>query len=444
MESNQSAQTAIRETVARADRRRRTRVAVCQLATQAPAAAGLALLTAAVGRLAGWPSVVALGLGAALVVAVALRTWLVARARPATDATAARIDTDAGLRGELRSAHWFADQPADDPWTGYHLEQAADHTSRVDWTTLYPPVRAGRSWVGTGALVAAALVTTLWVGPQRAPSAAELALADLAALGETLPPELQARLQQLLASMEGDELTAEELATLEELQALMDQLDPSLMDKIAQLAEEREIGSEGEQRQMDPDELADLVENSAAGMPEDVRWALEDLAARLANANAERETNPDNPSATSETGESALGSPQAETEQGAAQDAGMQLMRQAASEAGEGQMMMAGAGAMGGDSSAGEGGNSGQGSGDPEEFLSIAQALRQELIEAADDTLGENVENEDIRRKTEEASSELGFTRVAPATFDRSRAVGPPEVPDARRPLLFTYFIRRQ
>jgi hypothetical protein len=107
--------------------------------------------------------------------------------------------------------------------------------------------------------------------------------------------------------------------------------------------------------------------------------------------------------------------------------------------------MMAGAGAMGGDSSGGEGGNSGKGSGD-KEFQSIAQALRQELIEAARDmTQGQNVQTEDIRRKTEQGTSTLGFTRVAPpATFDRSRVVGPPPVPDARRPLLFNYFIRER
>jgi hypothetical protein len=190
-----------------------------------------------------------------------------------------------------------------------------------------------------------------------------------------------------------------------------------------------------------------MVENSSAGLPEDVRWALEDLAARLANSSAERETNPENQSASSESGEAGLGSEQAEAEQSsAASEGGMQMMRQAASEGGDSQMMMAGAGAMGGDSAGGEGGNSGTGAGEGE-FESIAQALRQELVEASQDVRGDNVqpdEQEEVRRKTEQGDSSLGFTRVAPATFDRSRAVGPPAVPDARRPLLFNYFIRRQ
>jgi hypothetical protein len=112
--------------------------------------------------------------------------------------------------------------------------------------------------------------------------------------------------------------------------------------------------------------------------------------------------------------------------------------------------MMAAVGAMGGDSSSGPGGNQGNNCGpgsDPaecaKEFASIAQALRKELIEASADMLGENVPTEDIRRKTEQGASALGFTRIAPpATAERSRAVSPPAVPDARRPLLFNYFIR--
>ena len=107
-------------------------------------------------------------------------------------------------------------------------------------------------------------------------------------------------------------------------------------------------------------------------------------------------------------------------------------------------MMMGGAGMMGGDSQAGAGGNSGQKTGQAD-VKSIAEALRRELVEAAADARGENVPIEDIRRKTEQGKSTLGFSRVVPlATFDHSRTTAPPAVPVARHPLLYNYFIRKQ
>jgi hypothetical protein len=52
---------------------------------------------------------------------------------------------------------------------------------------------------------------------------------------------------------------------------------------------------------------------------------------------------------------------------------------------------------------------------------------------------------EDIRRKTEQGRSSLGFSKVAPlATFDRSRTAAPPAVPVARHPLLYNYFTRKK
>jgi hypothetical protein len=69
--------------------------------------------------------------------------------------------------------------------------------------------------------------------------------------------------------------------------------------------------------------------------------------------------------------------------------------------------------------------------------------LRKELVEAAADTQGDNVNKEDIRRKTEQGKSSIAYTRVAPATYERSRADAPPPVPEARRPLVQRYFIRK-
>ena len=76
--------------------------------------------------------------------------------------------------------------------------------------------------------------------------------------------------------------------------------------------------------------------------------------------------------------------------------------------------------------------------------LLLAQALRKELVEAASDrSATTRAAKDDIRHKTEQSRSAMGFSKVAPTSFDRSHAEAPPIVPEARKPLLQTYFVRR-
>ena len=441
----------VRDAVRDADRRRRSRDGVRQLAQLAPICAGIALIAAAAGRLAGWPVSRSLLVLIALA-AVPTTIYLVRRrSRDTSDALAAQIDADAGLAGELRSAHWFESRDAGDEWTEFHLDQARRRIGDVRWAELYPSARAGRAWVTTAALTAAAIVVMVTVPRTQVPAIDPQLAAELAAVADQLPPDLQKRLDELLTAVKAGEPGAAEAseATLAELKDLLSKLDPELQKKLADLAQqlrEKDFknADEGDQRAgaEDPE--------SNAGMPEDLRWAAEDLAARLANAKLDRQTAEKNPSASSESGEKGAGSPQAENANAQQNQNGMQMMRQAASDPGASQLMMAAVGAMGGDSSSGPGKNQGNNCGPgsdpaqcPKEFASIAQALRKELIEASADMLGENIKTEDIRRKTEQGTSSLGFTRIAPpATLERSRAASPPAVPDARRPLLFNYFIR--
>jgi hypothetical protein len=373
------------------------------------------------------------------------------RAREISDPVALAIDTDASLNGELRSAHWFATNGGGDEWSAYHVEQAADRVGRVDWSALYPPVRAVKSWALSAVLAIAAMAIAVeipGIGPtfQGAAAGPEAELAARLA-GEEIPEELRKKIEEMLANMSAEQMDAKELeAKLANIKELMDQLDPAMQKKLAELLKKQPLGEDAQTKRRDLDEedraeRAERGENSQAGLPEDVRWGLEDLAARLASANLDRKTNENNPSASSETGEMGKGSQQAEMQAGGQQQ--MQLMREAAKEAGA-QMMAGGAGMMGGDSQAGAGGNSGQKSGQAD-ARSIAEALRRELVEAAADARGENVPIEDIRRKTEQGRSSLGFSKVAPlATFDRSRTAAPPAVPVARHPLLYNYFTRKK
>lgn len=374
------------------------------------------------------------------------------RAREISDRIALSVDTDANLAGELRSAHWFATTGSGDEWASYHVERAADRVGQIDWSRLYPPVGGTKAWVLSAVLAVAAVALAIDV-PALRPSSRAAADQAAAAAGEAIAPEeipaeLRKRIEELLAAMMNDKMTDKEAALkLANLKELMDQLDPAMQKKLAELLKKQPLGADAQTKRRDLDEedraeRAEKGENSAAGLPEDVRWGLEDLAARLASANLDRKTAENNPAASSETGEMGRGSEQAQAQQSGQNQ--MQLMREAAKDPGAAQMMMGGAGMMGGDSQAGAGGNSGQKTGQAD-VKSIAEALRRELVEAAADARGENVPIEDIRRKTEQGKSTLGFSRVMPlTTFDHSRTTAPPAVPVARHPLLYNYFIRKQ
>ena len=51
---------------------------------------------------------------------------------------------------------------------------------------------------------------------------------------------------------------------------------------------------------------------------------------------------------------------------------------------------------------------------------------------------------DDLRRKTEQGKSSLGYSGTRPSvTFDPSHATAPPPVPESRRPLVQSYFVRK-
>src|SRR6187399_1563186 len=114
----------VRDLVAAADRERRARTAFSRVQWLAPRVAGAALIVAVTARwfgAAAWISWAAFAAGLAILAAF----WVVSRReRATTDAIALAVDTDAGLAGELRSAHWFEAQPERDPWAQFHLDHA--------------------------------------------------------------------------------------------------------------------------------------------------------------------------------------------------------------------------------------------------------------------------------------------------------------------------------
>jgi hypothetical protein len=439
----------VRQSVTAALARRRARQAVRQLARVVSWVALSVLVVAVLARLLGWPPVIpwtALG-----VATLGTLGWflVIRRAPQPTDRIAATLDADAGLGGELRSAFWFAAQSDASPWTAFHLDVAASRLKIVKWDEFYPPVRATRTWVITGVLVLASVFMTVRLPAARraTPRPTDAAASGQPLLEVTLSPEIRRRLEDLLAAIEKGRIsTAQANAKLQELRDLLSKIDPSLSPELARLAKLAEQGSVAERGKDDAKSLSERAAAAAkSDLPQELREQLEDIASRLANPRlGERQGQSSQAAASADAGQLGKASANAEASQANMAQAALQLMHEAANDPSNAQMMLAGAGSMGGDSRAGAGGNSGAKSGNAN-AAQIAQALRQELIEASADTPGTNVNSEDIRRKTEQSKSALGFTHVAaPSAVDRSRTLPPPPLPDARKPLVMQYFIRRQ
>ncbi len=445
------ARDVVRQSVTEGIGRRRARAATRALVRLAPWCAGAALVVALAGRLLfAWPAAVtwaALAVGAMLLTGWFL--WL-RRAPAVTDVIAASLDADATLGGELRSAYWFSSQTEPSNWAVFHLERAAERLSVVRWADFYPPVRAGRSWALTAVLVAGAVLVTVrlparqvrFAGAAVTPAGADVPTLPLEAM---LPPELRKRLEELLAQIEGGKLApAEAAAKLQDIQNLLSKIDPNLSAAAGKLARDAEAAKNGEGSKSDPSLAERAQADAQSAQSDDVRKQLEDVASKLAQRTSGGErsqtTQAQASAETNKAGNASAGSQNAESNTG---QAAMQLSREKASDSEDGKMMVAGAGSMGGDSQTGQGGKGGRTGGAGAAL--IAQALRHETIEANTDAAGQNVTTEDIRRKTEQSKSSLGFTHVvAGPTVDPSRTLPPPPVPDARKPLVMQYFIRRQ
>ena len=435
----------VRAEAAAAERRRRSRLVASRLTRYGPFLAAALLLFAVAARLAGLSASVPLTAIAIVLFGVIAYAVMARRSPVLTDALASRLDDDAGLHGELRSAHWFATHGEGNPWSHFHLDRAAEMLRGVEWSRFYPPVRSTTAWVATAALVAAAVAATIRVSPHPGVVAAVGRGPEAHPAGgplTTLPPELQKQLEALLAASQGKALSPEDAKKLAEL---TDKLLKSGTITDASLAEMLKRMQEAAKEKGGAPTIADDAnENAAAGNINDMKEMLKNLEERLGKAHqGDKASGTGDPTAAdSGKGEIAKASAsQGDANQAAGAEMSMRMTREAASDPG-GQMMMQGGGPMGGDPMGGAGNSGARGRGDAKGLL--AEALRRELIEANADTAGANVSTEDIRRKTEQGRSTLGFTNAVPrGPYARGRAVPPPPVPDGRRALVQSYFIKR-
>jgi hypothetical protein len=447
--------TQLQDAVARADQARRARDASVSLWQAAPVAAAACLLVAIAGRLRAWTPLVTLLVLSAAALALAVYVLAARRRRAPSDAEVARIDADADLRGELRSAHWFASLPAaasaqaGDDWVAFHLARAAERVRGVDWTALYPAPPSGRAKILTGGIAAAAVLLAILV-PGRAGLAASPEHGTAAAARRpnvviALPPDVRKQLEDMLVKAESGQGRALTAAEVRDLLARLDELahgDPSKKtDPAANAAGQQPDASKADLKAFA--ERAKKASESTSLEPS-VRDALADVADKLtngdqdANAMAARDAQDAavKPDASGDVQQSKSGS-------GKQDGASVQSVKDAAGGSSVGVVMMTtdetsnsrdgGLGLGGGTSDRNGGGH----------MNDLGAALRKETIDASADLAGENVQT-DKRRDTEHADAGAAFTHAAAQPAERGSSTAPPPVPESRRAAVKSYFIRKQ
>lgn len=437
---------------ATAERLRRRRLVAAWLRRVVPIVAGALLPIAVVVRWRHLPPAMFWAAFAASAVGVFIIAAVKSRVGDVTDADAARIDADAALDGELRSAHWFVAQSDTDAWTALHLERAAARVAAISWPAVYPPLGSARVWAGSAALALAAVAIVLsaaWpaamgrtgTGGVGGPGGAGDIDGVLAT--KRLSGDLQKQIDDLIKAVQNGTMPLDVArAKISEMRDAVADLDPKAQRALAD-AMKGEQPSDWNADDPDPeiDALAKKAEKAAAGgeLPQDVKWSLQDLAAKLAKAsrpNAE----PGDQTRAAKPDAGARGGDQPASPGDKMENAGLQMTRSAAADGESSQMMATTGSPMGGERGAnGENQKKGMVSAP----IDLAGALRKETVQADADSQGSNVLAE-MRRKSEQSHSTLAFTRVKPlAAYDKSHAMPPPPAPDALRPLLKQYFIRR-
>jgi hypothetical protein len=444
--------------LADADQHRRAGNASRALWRVAPLVAAAAVCLAALGRWRGWSPVLPLGVLALTGLALLARTWFMGRRQVVSDAGAASIDHAAGLRGELRSARWFASANARDPWTEYHLQRAARRLADADWPALYPQASAPRAKAATACLAVCAVALALTVPGgtmllhgSSAPRDRALAAVRANGSAEALLPEVQKQLEALLAAAEkGTVPPGAAPATAAELRSLIARLN-ALRDagKLNELARAM-APAPGGQSSQPAEEMKAVAERArkAAEMPTvppEVRDTLQKVSDDMADAaNAAQPPNDKAGQMVSSKDAQQKANAAPGKKGGEIDEASIQSVAEAEAGGGAGIIMMGseedapakaapGLG-LGGGSDART--NAGR-------MAELEAALRRETVEASMDNPGDNVQTE-ARRKTERGQAGVTYSHSSAATFDRGRAVAPPPVPESRRTAVQTYFIRQQ
>src|SRR5262249_15699345 len=402
---------------------------------------------AGVGRVAGRPGWLSIALLALSLSSLAAYALYARRSRPVTDSGALDLDARASLNGELRSALWFAEHDARDPWIDFHLVRAAERLRAIDWSALYPSERAPREKTATALLTVLVLLTTLFV-PGGSPLSARAPGDDAAGARRhsapipsgVLPSALLRQIQALLDAAEGRNGRSLTEAEVRDLLAKLDELRAGTADPVPRGADPKK-----ELSKADVKALAERARRDSenASLEPEVRDSLSDLANKLSDE-------PQSQATTAKDAREAAGAKdtqQGDTAQSASsgdkQDGSVQSLKDAAAGGGIGvgrrtnekgaTSKEAGLGLGGGDGDDAHGGS----------LADLGAALRRETVEAKTDTPGENVFT-GVKRRTEHGDASVAYTHVQPGAAERGRSTAPPAVPDSRKAAVRGYYTRKQ
>ena len=399
----------------------------------APAAAAIFLGVAVAGRLSGWPVALTLACGAGLAAALAGYALIPRRTDAVTDREAAALDDRAELRGELRSAHWFAAQGDASAWVTYHLSRARDRIRDTPWVDLYSVQRMPRAYAVTAILAATAVFVAISGPTTRAALAPGIDRGSGAHPGRALTAdEIERQLAALLATLEESARTADgRPITADEIRKLLEAVRES---------QRQNAGRPGAKIDEALHEKLDRV-SQMQSLDQEVRDALQDLKQALA-ASRDQKTKPEK--GAGESGDQ-KGAPSGAAQQSSAgnQDKpSAQMLSDSQPGAGYGVVAMTNdPGAPPREPGLGMGGGDG-GSPNSGVMVELGAALRRETIESgAGEAAGDPAT--DLRHKTDRGKASVAFTRGA-AAAERGRAGAVRVVPEARRPAARAYFQRKR
>lgn len=444
-----------------ADRVRRGRAAMRWVTTAAPYAAGSAAVVTAgaiVFGLTPWVGILALG-----VFAIAEGFWWVwaRRPRPLTDMDVTTIDRDASLGGALRSGWWFATteeaagpQPPRAPWVEHHVSEAAERVT-VAWTEVYPPVRCARSWAiaaGLAALTLAMNVVPLRTPPRSTPAAragatdgTEVGGSNAAAAAEApaqATPDVPQLFEAFRAMRRGDVLSPRARGTVEAaLEAVRH--DPTRQAQLQTWFDESEDPNrDPRDTSWLPGQYYDEMQRAAEPPPPrdakghaDLQWALEEAVSRSAAADRAASRTGDTADAAAAADPTQAGQPSASVPS----DSAGQVDQPVTLNAGHTRGTGAGAGVE----SHGAGDEVAARAAARAATANLAAALRREVVQAAADVAGPNVQEDRTRRATEPMTAASGTTNDAARSGTKpASSVRAPRVPEARAAAVRAYFNR--
>jgi len=442
MTSPASSGARIRSAVAAADRARRIRDAWVRATAAAPFVALAAAVGCLTARIAGASPIWAV-LSLVTPVAVLIAVVAVAsRARPMADRTAACADRDADLGGELRSAYWFASRPAADDWAAWHMDHAATVADEVAWPSIYPRPAFRVSMAVSVLLLIAALVVpvphALYLTEASSPDAATVLANDLGL--SAAPPELQRLVIDAAAAVFAQRVSAgDALAGLEQ------STDWRALDADTRRRVDRALRQIALDRQAAAGKPAPDVPGRTA---EEAQWAKEDLAARLATEQAQKNADPVTSAVSEQKSKDQAGATE-ESSDGQGGEGSLFKSNQVQREVPDGKGDSSGAaidptGPASGEAGTGFGGKHGDPTYRRGQEAAIAAAFKREVLEASEN-VGSNDHPDERRRQTERSASALDYARTPGRTsYDRSNVDAAGAVPEARLPWLERYFSRTE